>query len=903
MLLLLKRNLNQNKNILSIFLYLLIFLYIIIKTIKMTDEITIEQFRNSLDSIDLSDSIEREKSLEICFKFRTVEYFSWDIFIQLVRPEIDSKKRMFVYSSLSFLIKDYWESIPEFTQFAILSSYPFLFGADPKNETLIPTIARTSASFLAYAATEEIIIEFLTDDISLDPYFRLHILIELISFIYMKDFPKKRKKLFSKNVPTSFSEILTKLLYEPLILNVENFKKFSNYLILLLDFHENAPGIIENNLNYPSIELSYLKLCPFVWIKHDNSIVSLFETILECDKVPESIINSLSQGVLTNFLNNFEDLFIFDFQLDYELFDKILQSFLIRINLFFSLLLKVNFNELNKYLILISYFLESIAPSVISDTCSLLQLFFKNINIDNNLLINTFESRKRIIEILISDLFHGIDLLPGIKYDDHYSSQTITSQVEETIKFLLEFSDMNEVFIELFSHLIYQSGSSRRCQILMKLISYSISNTTRSLNEIGPICVESSIKLLSMLNSFSSSIQSKISYFLKKLIPIYIFSEYSINSYFNELINLLIDSKPISFDQFAQYLINFATNFSNLEIPVEKLRKVPQKHIAFVTVNKLIALFAEQTPEDFTKTLINSTIKELEYLNQNFNLLDNIFIKRINTEISKSLTLFSSLNSINKIHNNEIILLMNSLLNSSNRFILYYNENPKDQSLSKVLMFLAPLSQIFSKLIDFSSSLFLEIIDQFVLPTNYNSFSILWIKKIIYPIFKGLITNYSLKIKNFINLLSHHCLKILIEIKESEIKDKIKDLKDLSKFLCEFTEFLDDNFSIIILKECLQINDPFIITSAFNAIGNKSFSLMLNLWDFLFIKKDPQSLEGISDILYKFLINSGINISMFSQIPGITLELLDKLKTRLGQALQPKKRRRIIRNLLLEIYC
>lgn len=870
-----------------------------------TDEYT-ESVRKAIRGLTDADPEIRKSSLEIFQKFQDPEEFCFSTFVELSNPSSPQDERVAAYTTLTSIIKNHWIKLKENTKLSIANAFPFHKNVNINKDPLISTIARATASFLAFTEANEITTHFFTKFEEDDRIFTLYTFSEFVSFVFQDDFPKS---LFSKfkffNNKQLLPDIMSWLIFDPLVQTDENSPEFSFYLFILSEIHQNSQRIIEKNLANEKILDIYVKLCPLLWEVSNSSLVSIFETILEKEKVPDPIIEAL-YGSLHNFTSNYSILFYLEDQRCTQNFNDTLQSFHNRLRLLPSLFAKTPTQDFSEFLYFCADLLESIAPSVVFETASILATFLKGQNVMSSakFKVEGVDARKRIVDVCMAQLIDSITELPGAPLDEGWSAQQVNAQLTEVVKVILENYDFNSVIVDFFNVLSNEMERPNAILIIMKMIA-SVANEERR-GVIGTLCVRAAIDLLSSINTFKSKMQTKVCNFLKQIVPCMEFTEFSEDDFFMELIDLLIESKPISLEPFSNFIYAFVDRFRKVTIPLEKLNSIPAKHPVYPIVTKLVAKFEKPVPEK--PSSIELALSELRWLVNEFKPHDK-GLRKLSTDVIKALQIISSL-SINEWndyqHNSAIISeICTLLIQCSNVLVETADNNTKSNILNQAISAFTFLGQTLEVVQKAASDELAKCMIQLQSPAEYKTSSVIWLKKIAAPLIHSLysINNYTVGnctariCTNYMNIVAK-----LLNDKEKNKNAQANDVKKIAMTISEFCAYIGNDQCEELLKLCLNINDLGVFQSVINALSKKDFGMLKNLWPILIQKKDQQFIDMISDILLKFLnANSSENVNIYRTLYGVREQDFDQLKLRLGQSSAAKSRRRIFRTFIQSV--
>jgi len=843
----------------------------------------------------------REVCINFCEQFAQPTGFDWNVFTLLVRNENTSEIRMFAYSSLIRIIKDNWNRIDQISQFAISSSFPFLFDSKGKEDVIYNTIARVAAAYLAYAAPGEQIDAFFLFSNDYDSFFRIHVLVELISFIFLKDFPKNRFIAFKLFNDKCLLGLLDSLLFGPLLENCSESYDYNDLLQLFTDIHVNAPNIVEKAVSDSKIKDVYAELSTNLWTVSDTRIVTIFEALLEFDKVDECVIRLIDNSMFNYFLNSFRDLFVFNKYIDREKFDAHIQSFQIRIQIMFSLIFKVDESRICDFLSLTVNILESISPSVVYETVVQLINFFRSSLYVNNhqLILSTKSSRLEIINICFVHLMNNVKNLPGCLYDDKWPSQKITSLLEELIKYIIETFDNYSLLPYIMSHILYDKNNTKRLLVLIKIVGIVLSNLINKIDSAitGTISVEVSISLLSSIHLFIPSVQSKVFAFLGKLVPFCEFSEYSQDDFFDEIITLLLESRPISFEAFSSYITHFVNHHTTITIAESRLKNVPGKDPAFSIVSKLMAKFIAPNKKEYAYETIITTINDFEWISNNF-VGSNSCLKRIRNDVTKGIDLLLEfdLSSIPKM--DIISSLCLSLIKASNRLISVYNDSPADSIPNQIINFVTKFSSLVMKTVEAFPGTFFEFLRLMKTPSSVSMLSFMWVKKIGQPVLEKFIDNPQ-DLPIYLEFCSN--LKYILEsiINNNDIvQNGSKYSKTIASCLCQFSVRIPEDQAYNNLCLCLQIDDYSIFSDVLSSAKSISLNIFVKLWPLIEKRSDNQYLDRVVETLYEYLVDSNNCFSILKGIPSFSKDQVEHLKHMFGQAKIPKSKKRVLRMFL-----
>ena len=858
--------------------------------------------REAIHGMQDPDPQKREYSVEFCEKFKNPQNFSFDVFYELSKPESDLGERIFAYNTLITNIKDNWLSLSPDARLKILTCFPFNHTIDMQNDKVLPTIARAAAVYLAYQAPIEIINDFFQKQSESNPRFALYTFNEYVSFVFSKDFPRSRSDIFRSFNDGLLVKVMGLILFKPLTECDEDSPEFAFYMYYLSEIHQNAAPIIEKNLEDPFILSVYNDLCTIVWTTECNTLISVFETILERDKVPDQIISNLID-TLPRLIESNENLFVFDAALDKDSYYNILQNFHIKLRLLLALVPKAKsmhyFNLLSSTIDL----LESIFPSIVLESSSAVLQFLKQHMSSTEFKEQYLDMRKRIVNICMAQLIFPVKELPGAQIDET-SFQQVNSQLQEIIRLIIDNYDYNVIVLDFFDLLINEMGRTESFTWLMKIISLVINPDRKS--TFGKLAVSCSIDLLSSLNSFESSTQSKVCNFLTKLIPVLDFSDFSANDFFQELIDLLMEAKPIALEPFSQYITQFASSFSNVKIPIEKLKSVPQKLPVYTVCNRLLVKYGE-TGHQFNKEL-DKVIQELEWLTNQFKPKDKP-LKRLSTDIVKKIPIITEFpsNEWANLDHIQVQKICSLLIASSNVFVRISDESDSESVLNQIISAFIVLSPAILKMATVTPDNFIKFFPNMASPTVYKPFAVLWLKKLAYPLLTILYKVDNSIVSARATSLSKRYLNILTELRNNpKIKQMYpsaaNDEKKIANTLCDICDMLPQQLVIEILQECMTFADLSVFTSVSNAITKQDFLVLKQLWPIIITKKDQTYIDKISEILLKFLTISGnVNCAIFRNLDGVTEKNYTQLSDRIGNAKVPRSMRRILRTFIIDV--
>lgn len=856
------------------------------------------ELRAAINGLNDANPHVREKNLNTCRDFQRPQKFDFAIFCQLTSSTSHLNERIFGYNTITYLIRDKSNEMSVQLKLNLASAFPFESEKDLQEDPLLPTIARAAAAYLAYVATNEIIQNFYRKYMEKCLKFVTYVFSEMVAFIFPKEFPRSRSDVFKYFNDVQIPSLIYSLLFEPLKNSPIGSDDFSFYLFLLAEIHQNAQAIIEKNLTNEELVNVYYDLIPLLWQPTDNSIVPIFETLLECEQCPAHFITRILETVDT-IIPNFIGLFIFDHSIDSESFNGMLQAFHIRLRLIPIIMLKINPKELSDLLYLCGDILESIAPSVLLETATSLCTVFKtsSITTSKEFQKECKDARLRIFDVCMAQLIHPMEKLPGKRYDDSWTQQQLTQALNEVIKCITELYDFEDIIPILFTALSSDMGKVRCFQVMLKTLTFVLGTERTVSKRIGQLCVQVTIDLLSSINMYESKIQSKICQFLNKLIPYMVFVEYKEDDFFQELIDLLIEAKPVCLDPFSQYVMQFTDRFKNITLPLEKLQSIPQKHPVFTPANKIIAKFVDQTPNS-ADTTIEKAIAELEWLANGIDTHDQQHLKRLTTEVNRSFGIIASLNvSESEV---DVSKLCNLLIQCSNTLVKISDNTTKDSIAGIVIGAVTQLSASLNHMLKLVPLQLISALRDLHSPTVYKTCSVVWLKKIGVPLLTQLYPVNSDIIKDCASQICYYFQEMFIVMDLSPNGQSVK--KKVAMRLCELCEMISNKQATQVLKCCLLINDLGVFSSVVSAISKKDFEVLFDLWKVLLSKKDQQSYEKIAEILYKYLtMSGGMNVSIFGTLPGVSKEAFEQLKSRISQASSAKSRRRIFRSFIQSV--
>ncbi|EAX90385.1 hypothetical protein TVAG_389390 [Trichomonas vaginalis G3] len=862
------------------------------------DNQQLASLRAAIHGLNDADPQIREKNLNTCRDFQRPLKFDFATFLTLTDPSSNINERIFGFTTITYLIKDRLNEMSIPLKINLASAFPFEKEKDLESDTILPTVSRAAASYLAYVATNEIIQNFFSTYIDKNPQFVLHVFSEMVSFIFSREFPRSRYEVFRFFNDVQIPNLIYKLLFEPLRKAQIGTPEFNMDLYLLAQIHQNAPPVIEKNLANEDIVQVYYELIPLLWKYIDNSIVPIFETLLENEQCPPSFITRLLE-TMPSFINNFIGLFVFDKNTDSENFNALLQSFHIRLRLIPTLMQKVNPKDLSDLLLICADILESISPSVLLETCTFLCNIFKSSQIcsSKDFLRNCKDERLKIFDVCMAQLIHPMDKLPGARFDDSWTSQQLTQQLNEVIKCITENYDFDDIIPILFRAITSDKSHIRAFTVMLKTVTFLFVTEKTISKQIGQLCVKITIDLLSSLNYYESKVQSKICQFLSKIIPFMVFTEYKEDDFFQELIDLLIEAKPVCLENFSQYVMLFTDRFKNITLPLEKLQSIPAKHPVYLPANKIIAKFVDQTPNS-ADTTIEKAIAELEWVTTLFDPHDPQHLKRLSSEVNRSLSIIASLN-VSEC-GVDVKKLCSLLVECSNCLVRVSDNNNKEAIVGQAIGAVTQLAASLNHMLKLVPLSLVNALKDLRSPTVYKTCSVVWLKKIGVPLLTGLYSVNSEIVSNTASEVCSYFQEMFVVMDLSPNGQTVK--KKVAMMLCELCEMISNKQATQVLRCCLLINDLGVFSSVVAAISKKDFEVLLDLWTALLMKKDQPSYEKIAEILYKFLTISGeMNVSIFSTLPGVSKEAFEQLKLRISQSSSAKSRRRIFRTFIQSV--
>lgn len=800
-----------------------------------------------------------DENREYLEKFLEINNFRYEIVTRLINDN-DSNTRYYGY----VLLKDHFKANFKTLKFAFFErDYPF-YKSFPTEHKLESIIGELCAVYLLYSSVYDQNIDFIFGrifDEKREFSFRLVLFCEIvhivygsianiISFVYIK---REEKSLIG-----TFDYFFEK------IRGVDESRRGICY-----DFFFRAFSVFIDSDSRISADDFFIKkivkfLNLYAWSYNESyEATSIISSVLKrSQQVYHNCIEEMLEGS-DRLIKTFRETLWSEDSINQD--TSVSQNNLsVKLKLFFTILKNTKFDILIYYFDLIPAFIYEANSDILVDLLtSLLNLLStccsKSPEFRNN--ISCKHTRFAIIEALLFQCSN---------------SKKVEGLIIEIITRIIWDFDPEYVF-SLFESFSMSLGDVKCISVLSKVLAGVLKDVpSEYMSRIGSCAVELSINILSVVNSYDYSVHQKLLHFLAKIASFYPYNKEfggeSLDHLLDDLMMMLIESKPVFYEPITKYMEEIKRLFPNAKINVDFLQDIPDRHSLEPYLTRLAIQYRDQAPK--TDSAVKDVYDYLKWMYESFSWSNSQDIKFMNNNIKR-------LDIINSMTKETITYFEEMLVNISEYTVLSLNKmmSCKIQNYEQNVMSVTQnLAVVLVKILKNNAALIHPSIQKMDGPTDVTIKTKNWLKKVLLEVGpycpKEILRNVG---------------NSLIELMMKLTNQPIKNVKDHIGLVIESSKFFEENIQKNLLELALRFDNKGLYQKITEVLFISPFSLTVALWNQLDNGCYP---DKLSEFLYDFYSKEQ-NMEILSDI--FDSNIIKDIKRKVFSSTADKSRKKAFR--------
>ncbi|OHT04391.1 hypothetical protein TRFO_28093 [Tritrichomonas foetus] len=610
------------------------------------------------------------------------------------------------------------------------------------------------------------------------------------------------------------------------------------------------------------------------------------------------IIHNLAISAPSIFLQSYSELF-FQSQIT-DNYPNLLDSFLPKISLFFSVLDQLDIHTLCPFFSMIIVMLQSSSPSIIYEVSDNTKCLIKKHSNVPEFIEICFNQRMALFDTCIKIIAIPLDSLPGAIYDTGWDKSSIRSSVFTLAQSLSEI-DNETVVKELIRMIIEQNSETPLFLSLVRLLSSSLNMALDISNEANHLTCFLFNCLLDLSNR---KIKNYVLSLLIKLINYVRYSSSdSLNEFFTQLLNLFIRLKPSTIDPFSHYFMLFINKFgNNINFPIDQLitqlQTISKDDPCYYTISSLIAKFTG------TETPLDSAINDIEWFITMFdqisfknNLLEQNTFDFLNRNIIRSMDFLAQNPPKDE---NALLAILSKIVAAQNVLMNIINLATTSEAAIRLVSSISHFSNTLTTYTNINPLLMIQLIPQMNPPLVINECTSIWLKKIALPILVTIQPHSSEVATNYASLICTNLTPIIENLESNpETPASLENItKKVAVILCQLCRLMSNEDAIQVMQICLRLNDFRVFANISEVASEKGIHVFSLFWLDFISKREIQYTDKIIEALFCLYDKMNGDINQFLLLPGITQDMLSALNAKLMNCGSARTKRRYFRALL-----
>lgn len=863
------------------------------------------EIENAINNLSNPNEEIRIQARNICLQFSTFQHFDPTIFQKLIDYHSPPSYRYFAFNSITALFRKDWNQVTP----QLKKLFPFHPPEDITDNLFCSMASKSVASYLAYAGSENEIHTFVQ---SYNPaYFKYYssFITQFIIFLFDDSYPFKRKEILSNFIFANIISFTKTLLLDPILEFPPNSPDFLFLIDNVAAIHEFAPILVQLFIRTPDSEFFYSYLAQFVWSPSiHGSLLTIFEVLFEnfCNLpiTVQHLASSLQNSIKIEYIPLFSFDTISESEIEHHYF--LFNNLFVRISLIANILSSASSDLYGPFFDALALLFRSCSPSIIYEAATQLQLFLKSLSpAAIPLFLENYESHLRsIFESSLPLLQAFFDSSPAVVYDHRWTQHSVRGAIMDLTRCIIEtFDDLNLVS-ELLQLIPIDGAESNSFNPIVRILINVLSDPNEKLRQnISQDAFNCTIFLLSSLNKYLSQVQNHICKLLIKLIPFLDLDDDNVlDQFFNQLLSMFIDNRPIAFDPFTNYFNQFTNTFgSRIKFPIELLKTVPKSSPCYHTVNNLLAKYSHQSEDSI---VLSNALTELQWFTSQFKANDSVGFKRVRTKLARQFEILSQIQLSENVNSgNSIYDKIGFYLIKSNQVLNDAGDNPAGGiPLGQFVTLLTQFAPAIAHFSLIAPNVYIQNLPILNPPTVVNQAFPQWISRIAFPIVTALIESEHQNVYEFVEKIITKMYQFVSQAVESPAmneSDFVGIVKKLIISICDFCQYTNDELAIEALRVCLKYDNYKTYFAVAHAVELKGINVLSALWPILITKRDNQSIDKLSELLLNLYEKSDHSMKVFEKLPNISGETLEMLNSKLPNSTAQKTRKRIIRSFLI----